>query len=167
MAIKNSKAIKKAVDSARKRTPIVNDSNFLSVMNAEIGSPAMVYTPEGKQAYWLAPFLLKGFMCGFARVDLPCKVSQIAIFGSSYNDQLSWIDANFFDRPPSHFLKEIQTRYSELTISEPILSYDKSPAKWAWRTEIMKEDKVKFIVFITPGGWYEKVPDKGKLEWEG
>ncbi|GAG99654.1 unnamed protein product, partial [marine sediment metagenome] len=35
------------------------------------------------------------------------------------------------------------------------------------RTEIMKEDKVKFIVFITPGGWYEKQPNKERLEWEG
>lgn len=164
MVTRDHKTIKKTVEAERQRTPIRSNPMFAAVMHAGIGSPAMVHTPEGKEAFWLVPILVGDSACGFARVELSHKVSQIGIFGSSPEDRPSWIDASFFEKPPSEILAAIRTRYSGLTISEPVLSYDKTPAKWAWRIEI--GDKVKTIVFIAPGGWYEQVSE-GDTNREG
>ena len=166
MEIRDLEAIRKTVETAKRRPPVADDSKFSAAKDAEVGLPAMVYTPEGKPAFWIVPFLMKDSACGFARVELSRKVSQIGIFGSGPEDRLSWIGATFFEKPPPEMLAEIQTRYSGMAMSKPVLSYDASPGKWAWRMEIRKEDKIKSIVFITPGGWYEQKSDK-KVGWEG
>ena len=162
--MKESKKIMKAVEAERKKPSIRNNPMFSAVLGAEIGTPAMVHTPEGKEAFWLVPILRGDFACGFARVELSHKVSQIGIYGSGPEDYASRIDASFFEKPPSRLLDAIRSRYSWMKISEPVLSYDKTPARWAWRTEI--GDNVKTIVFITPGGWYEQAP-KGDIDREG
>lgn len=167
MTTKDLETIREAIETARKRSPVADDTKFLALKDSEVGSPAMVYTPEGEPAFWLVPFLVKDSACGFARIELSHKISQIGIFGSSPEDHLSWINATFFEKPPPEILAEIRTRYLGLIISEPVLSYDKSPSKWAWRIEIRKGDKIESIIFITPGGWYERYPDKRKPEWEG
>ena len=162
--MKESKKIMKAVEAERKKPSIRNNPMFSAAMGAEIGTPAMVQTPEGKEAFWLVPMLRGAFACGFARVELSHKVSQIGIYGSGPEDYASWIDASFFEKPPSRLLDAIRSRYLWMKISEPILSYDKTPARWAWRIGI--EDNVKTIVFITPGGWYEQA-SKGDTDREG
>ena len=164
MVTKDQETIKKAVEAERQKAPTRSNPAFSAVMRAEIGSPAMVYTPEGKEAFWLVPILVGESACGFARVERSHKVSQIGIFGSGPEDRPSWIDASFFEKPPSEVLDAVRTRYEGLTISEPVLSYDKTPAKWAWRVAI--EDRVKTVVFISPGGWYEQV-SKGDVNREG
>jgi len=153
--MKEVEAIRKAVEVKRAKAPVSIDPLFSAVRDAKIGSPAMVYTPEGKEAFWLVPILMGDSACGFARVELSHKVSQVGIYGSSPEDYAGWIDASFFEKPPSRLLDAIRSRYSGMNISEPIFSYDKTPAKWAWRIEI--GDKLKTIVFITPWGWYEQV----------
>ena len=153
--MKETEAIRKAVEVKRSKAPVSKDPLFSAVRDAKIGSPAMVYTPEGKEAFWLVPILMGDSACGFARVELSHKVSQVGIYGSSPEDYAGWIEASFFEKPPSRLLDAVRSRYSGMRISEPILSYDKTPAKWAWRIEI--GEKVKTIVFITPGGWYEQV----------
>ncbi len=153
--MKEVEAIKRAVEVKRGKAPVSRDPRFSAVKDAKIGLPAMVYSPEGKEAFWLVPILMGDSACGYARVELSHKVSQVGIYGSGPEDYASWIDASFFEKPPSRLLDAIRSRYSGMRISEPVLSYDKSPARWAWRVEI--GDQVRTIVFITPGGWYEQV----------
>lgn len=149
-------AIRKAVEAARRQPPVEDDTKFSSVRDAEVGSPVMVYTPEVKPAFWMVPFLMKGLACGFAYVELSGKVSKLGIFGSTPEDHSSWIDASFFEKSPAEILAEIQAKFSGSIISEPIFSYDTSPSRWAWRIEI--KNKIKSIIFITTGGWYEQQP---------
>jgi hypothetical protein len=164
VATRDHKKIKKAVEAERQKTPIRDNPLFSALIRSKIGSPAMVFTPEGQEAFWLVPMLVGDSACGFARVERSHKVSQIGIFGSGPEDRSSWIQASFFERPPSETLDAIRARYSGLTLSEPVLSYDQIPAKWAWRIEIA--DRVKTTVLITPGGWYEQVA-KGDMDREG
>ena len=167
MVVDNLEAVKQAVEAARRQPPAGEDAAFQYVKKAKIGTPVLVRTPEGRSAFWIVPFLVKGSACGFARVELSREVSQIGIFGSGPDDHASWIDAEFFEKPPSDTLTVIQSRYFGLEITEPFFSYDRSPSKWAWRLEIRKKDEIKSIVFITPHHWYEVEPDKEKTELEG
>ncbi len=160
MATRDHTSIRKAVEAERQKTHVKGNPAFSAVMRGEIGSPAMVHAPEGREAFWLVPFIVGDSACGFARVELSHKVSQIGIFGSGPEDRPSWIDASFFEGPPPEMLDAVRTRYSGPAVSEPVLSYDKTPARWGWRIEI--GDQVKTIVFVTPGGWYEQVPTKDR-----
>lgn len=156
--IKDPETIIKAVEAARKQSPVAKDPQFSVVRDSEVGSPVQVRTPEGAPSFWMVPFLIENRVCGFAFVELSGKVSKLGIFGSTPEDYPSWMDASFFKKPPGSILAEIQAKFSGLTISEPIFSYDRSPAKWAWRVEIRNE--IKSVIFITPGGWYERLPEE-------
>jgi len=151
--------------SARKGLHATGDARFCIPEDAKVGSPAMVYTPEGTPAFWMVPFIVEDSACGFARVELSYEVSQIGAFGSNPKDRSSWIDATFFERPPSKVLADIQAWYLGSVLSEPVLSYDASPTKWAWRIKV--EDKIESVAFITPCGWYERSPGGEQTGREG
>lgn len=156
MASFDSETIIKAVEAARKQSHIVTDEKFSLLIKAKVGSPIMVYKPEGEPAFWLVPLLVNDMACGFAQVELSSQVSKIGIFGSTPNDSQSWIKASFFQEPPSETMKEIQSAFPEDTISEPVFSFDVSPARWAWVLKIKSKTDVMSSVFITPGGWYKR-----------
>jgi len=164
MQIRDPEAVRKVVASASKQSPVADDAKFSIVRDAEIGSPVMVYTPEGEPSFWMVPFVLKNSACGFAYVELSGKVSKFGIFGSTPEDHSSWIDASFFKKPPDAIIVEIQAKFSGLTISKPVFSYDTSPARWAWRIEV--KNKIRTIIFITPGGWYERPSEEKDISWE-
>lgn len=164
--IKDPKAIRKIVEAERKRARLIDDKKLSSIKNAEVGSPVLIHTPEGDPSYWLVPLLEKGFACGFVSVQLSGRVSRLGIFGSAPEDSSSWIDASFFEKPPPKMLFEIEAKYLGLTIAEPIFSYDANPSRWAWRVEILDKDEIRSVVFITPGGWYERALEQGKSERE-
>jgi len=52
-------------------------------------------------------------------------------------------------------MNEIRARHSPATLSQPQLSYDGSPAKWAWLVKV--GDPATRFIFVTPGGWYERL----------
>ena len=167
MDIKNIEAVKRSVDAARKSPPASFSSEFLSVRKAKIGSPVIVYTPAGEPASWLVPFLQKDRVCGFAQVDLSLNVGSIGIFGASADDFASWLDASFFEKPPEKYLSEIKKRYPKSIITGQIFSYDKSPSKWGWRLEVKEGNAAQSVIFINPGGWYERPPDTTRTDLEG
>lgn len=151
---KQRAAVRNAADRARKGAPVAGDSTFKALALAKTGKPAMVFTPEKQPAFWIVPFLVGSAICGFARVELSNQSSQVSILGAGPEDRGSWIPGSFFSTPPSEALAAIRTRFSGKSLSEPFLSYDQTPARWAWR--IVIEDSGKTTVFITPGGWYER-----------
>lgn len=166
MEPRDLEAIKRAVEAARFMLA-VDDTQFLPIKHAEIGSPSLIYTPAGDPAFWIVPLLVENTACGFARVDISGKVAQIGTFGSGPEDCTSWIDAAFFENPLPEMLSAIRTQHPELEVSEPILSYDASPIKWAWRVEMRKGGEIRSVVFITPHGWYKRYPNTGKPDLEG
>jgi hypothetical protein len=152
-----SEIIRRVVETARKQSHIVNDEKFSFLKKAKVGSPIMVYTTEGEPTFWLVPLMANNLACGFAQVELSSQVSKIGIFGSTPNDSQSWIKASFFKEPPSEILTEIQSVFSEDTISEPVFSFDISPARWAWMLKIKSKNNTTSVIFITPGGWYKRI----------
>ena len=163
----NSKTIREVVICSRKKFPITEDVKLSSLKSAEVGTPIMVYTPERSPSFWLVPYVVKKYACGFAFVELSGSITKIGIFGSAPEDRASWIEVSFFENPPDNFLREIQAKYFGLALSHPYFSYDRSPAKWAWRLEISDKGKISSLIFITPSGWYERNPEKEEQEIEG
>jgi hypothetical protein len=91
---------------------------------------------------------------GFARVELNGRVAQIGIFGASAEDPSAALVASFFEGPPVTVMNEIRAKHTPAPLSQPQLSFDGSPAKWAWLVKV--GDPATRFIFVTPGGWYER-----------
>jgi hypothetical protein len=157
----DTKAIIEAAEEASKEHA-ARDPNLAALRKARIGNPALVKTPEGEDAYWIVPFIIENEACGFAFVEKTLKVSRLGIFGGGPTDQASWITASFFEKPPPETISDIRNRYSHMRISDPLLSYDRSPSKWGWIVNLKNERELTIV--ITPSGWYEQTAKKKALE---
>jgi hypothetical protein len=155
--------VNSAVKKALGEHPISDDPNFTLLRKATIGDPVPVKDDEGREVFFLVPLLIGEKACGFVRLEKNLRVSQVSIFGGSADDRESWIDASFFDRPPNEIINSIKMRYPDMEMSEPVFSFDKSPAKWGWAIRL--SNKRKIDVFISPSGWHEKT--KRAVEFEG
>ena len=153
-----AKAVKKAIGER----PVKDDPKFAAVRKATVGTPLVVRSKDGKDAYWLVPLLMADKTCGFAQVEKNMKVSIVGSFGANSEDRGSWVDASFFERPPLEVVNTIKARYPEMEMSEPFFSYDKSPAKWGWMVRL--KDGRRITVFINPAGWYEQTERDGTIE---
>ena len=166
MTIANRETVRSAVTVARKQSPAREDPAHSAVRRARVGSPAQVYTPAGTPAFWLVPLLVGDLACGFAHVDLAGQVIRVGTFGAGPEDRASWISAAFFEAPPAGVLSEIRFKYSGANLSEPLLSYDANPVRWAWRLEVIDAGRLAAEVFVTPSGWHERKPGPGQDELE-
>ena len=144
----------KAVEKALNEHPVSDDLKFATVRKANASNPIIVKDDEGKDVFWLVPLISGKKAVGFVRLEKNLRVSQVGIFGASAADQESWIDASFFDRPPSEVINSIRDRYPDMEMSEPVFSFDKSPAKWGWVIKLSNKHKIE--VFVAPSGWHEK-----------
>ena len=144
-----------------------DDGQFAALQDARVDSPVMVRTPEGTPSFWLVPFQVGDQVCGFAVVDLKGEVMQISTLGGGPQDRSSWILHSFFSTPPELYLAEIRQKYPEHQFSEPFFSYDRSPARWAWRLEVGGPLTPAAVVFITPAGWYERRSGSAQGDREG
>ncbi len=121
---------------------------------ADAGAPVLARSPGGAPAFWIVPLEAGARVPGFARVELNGRVAQIGRFAASADDPSAAPEVSFFQGPPAAALKEIRAKYSKAPLSQPELSYDGSPAKWAWLVKV--GDPVTCFVWVTPGGWYER-----------
>jgi len=161
------KAARAAAAAAKKEAPVAEDRALAALRRARVGRPALVRTPAGEPAFWLAPFVSGDLACGLAHVDLDGRVARIGAFGAGPADRQSWVPLSFFEEAPAGPLAEIRAAYPGLDLSEPVLSYDASPARWAWRVEATGRRGVEAVAFIGPGGWYEVRPGQAAGELEG
>jgi hypothetical protein len=127
---------------------------------AEVGAPILARAPEGAPAFWIVPLTAEKRAAGFARVELNGHVAQIGRFGDPADERTAGLAADFFEGPPMTVMNEIRARHSSVPFSHPQLSYDGSPAKWAWLVKI--GDPATRLVFVTPGGWYERPTRDGE-----
>lgn len=144
--------------AALAQPPVRDDPLFATARRAQIGRPALVRTPDGAPAFWLVPLVIEGHACGLAQVGLGGEAARLAILGGTPDDRGSWVEAAFFERPPPELVAEVVARYGGQTLTAPTLSYDGSPARWAWRLAVGVADTGVTSVFITPGGWYVRGP---------
>lgn len=112
---------------------------------ASVGEPLLARSPAGAPAFWIVPLKAGKRVPGFARVELNGRVAQIGRLDGA---------AAFFEGPSGPTLAEIRTKHATAALSRPQLSYDGSPAKWAWLVKV-GEPATRFV-FVTPGGWYEQ-----------
>lgn len=143
--------IERAVEAALRHAGS-GDATTRLLRSAHVGAAALAHTPGGEPAFWLVPFVRDGLACGFARVGLDRRVGQLSQFGSGEADRGAWPPGSFFRQPPAQWLAEIQARHPGEALAEPLLSYDGSPARWAWRIALGDGSRV---AYVTPGGWYE------------
>lgn len=167
VSILDLEQIRATVTAALKSPPARDDPRFDIARGGRVGSPALVYTPDGGLAYWLVPLIVEDLACGLAQVDLTGKVTRLGILGGSPTDRASWIDPGFFRAPPRSVMAEIGAAHEDALVGKPVLSYDASPTRWAWRIEISEEGRVVTVVFVTPGGWYRRPPVAFQPDREG
>jgi hypothetical protein len=151
------KRIRQAVEREISRAPVSGDPSMPALRECTVGEPALVRSADGASAFWLVPFEIGDRACGFARVELSGRIAQVSQFGAGADDRASWPQAEFFRRPAARVLDDIRAKHPGLALAEPVLSFDGSPAKWAWRVAI--NDSA--AVYITPRGWYEKAAARG------
>ena len=144
-----------------------DDPRFDAARGGRVGAPALVRTPVGLPAFWLVPLLAGGLVCGLAHVDLDGRVMRTGMLGTGSADRRGWIDPEFFQAPPRDVLDEIAASFPGATVGEPVLSYDTSPTRWAWRLEISRRDRVERLAYISPGGWYQRPPAPSRGDLEG
>jgi hypothetical protein len=152
----------KAAKKALNEQPVRDDLNFSNLRKAKASNPIIVKDDESKDAFWLVPLISGEKAVGFVRLEKNLKVSQVSIFGASAADKDSWIDASFFNKPPSEVINSIKLRYPDMEMSEPIFSFDKSPAKWGWAIRL--SNKRNIVVFASPSGWHEKTSRDTEFE---
>lgn len=140
-----------AAGRARQLVPYRDDPALAAVRGATVGTPALVRSPEGEPAFWLVPFIDGRLACGFARVGLDGRISQLGAFGSGHHDPPAWPDADFLSKVPARWWKELTQRFPEAQSTGAVLSYDQSPAKWSWRIHLGPQQGV---AYIGPHGWY-------------
>lgn len=150
----DSERIRQAVAAALNQSPVAGDPAMVDLSGAKAGLPVLARSPGGAPAFWIVPLETGTRVPGFARVELNGRVAQIGRFGASPHDPSSSAGAAFFRAPSSTALNEIRVKHPAAALSPPQLSYDGSPAKWAWLIKV-GEPPTRFI-FVTPGGWYER-----------
>lgn len=146
IAREDSEPIRQAVAAALRKSPVADDPTMVDLRGAEAGAPLLARSPGGAPAFWIVPLQAGSRAVGFARADLSGRIAQIGRFASS-------VDAAFFEEPAAA-LEEVRAKHPTVPLSQPQLSYDGSPAKWAWLVEV--GDPATHFVFVTPGGWYER-----------
>jgi hypothetical protein len=151
--------VRRAAAAEVRRAHVADDPAMRGLREAAAGDAALVYSPAGDPAFWLVPFESGDRACGFARVELSGRVSQVSVFGAGAADRASCPPAEFFRRPPARVLDEVRAKHPGRTLGEPVLSYDATPAKWAWRIPV--DGPAGSVVYATPGGWYEKALPRG------
>lgn len=147
--MRERQAIRRLAEEARKQPPVSGNPQFQALKGARAGEPLAVMTPEGQPAFWIVPFVRRERACGYVQVELSGDVGQVGLFG--VGDAASWIDSGYFREPPPKAIEEIRARHPGEPLSEPLFSYDHSPARWGWRI-----DGPTWMAFIGPGGWYER-----------
>ena len=146
-----------AVERERKRLGAV-DPALVRARSARLGSPVPVLAPDGSVAFYLVPLVVDHRACGFARVEPSLRVSQLGIFGGHADDESAWIDEDYFARPPARLLDEVLAAYPGSMLSAPVFSYDRTPARWGWRVEVVRGGAPVEVVFIGPTSWYRAAP---------
>jgi len=154
----NAARIRRAVEAQLDREPVSSDPSMRALREAVVGDPALARSAEGEPAFWLVPIEIGKQACGYARVELSGRVTQVSGFGAGADDRGSWPEANFFRRPPARILDDLRAKHPGVPLSEPVLSYDASPAKWAWCIAVGGPPST--VAYITPGGWYEKAASR-------
>lgn len=152
-----ARALRAAVAAQRALGP--GDTTMQALRDALPGPPALVRAPTGAPAFWLVPFERDGLACGYARVGLDGRLGQLSQFGANASDRAAWPQASYFQQAPQAALAEIRARHPQADLGEPVLSYDGSPAKWAWRVTLGEGARVAYVL---PGGWYESAGSGGE-----
>jgi hypothetical protein len=146
-------AVRRAADAARSVAPVADDVRFTSSGTPGRAHPLRLIRRTGIPPFWIVPFLTSRMVCGFARVDTSGKVVQVSTLGSGPDDRVGWVSEEWFAHPPPDVLEEIRRAHPEGTIAQPVLSYDRTPARWGWKVDVLTKTGERIRAFIGTGGW--------------
>jgi hypothetical protein len=117
--------------------------------------------PNGTQHSWLVPLEAGGKLAGFAQLLtslVPLRVSSFQRRPHDFQDCpdiADWID-----------IQSITARASSLAkpgerLSKPLLTYDGSPDRLAWKIEATSSSGEKRNLFVAGTAAYEESPSRG------
>lgn len=146
-------SIRRAAETARRSMPPAGVPAVV-LAAAQAAEPVLVRHPDAHPAFWIVPFIRGSSACGFATVDLSTTVTAISALGAGLEDRAGWIDASWFTSPPPRVLEEVRAANPDAILSEPMLSYDRSPARWGWTVTIRRPGAEPRTAFIGPRTWH-------------
>jgi hypothetical protein len=159
--------IQNAIKEALIMPPAAKDPALAAIRKSRLGTPVLVVDEAYQPAYWIVPIICDTKVCGFGRVDLAGKVIQLGTMGSGSLDSTSWFEESYFAEPPETTLIDIKAKFKNSTLSDPVLSFDRTPAKWGWRVEIFVGDTLERLAFIGPWGWYDRAVINNRDDLDG
>ena len=132
------------------------DPLFAPWSDASLGDPVLVRTIDGRPSYWLVPVERDGRAIGFMRISL---AGEVEAAGVRYRDPrrletapalVTGIDAG-----------EAAARAAAAVpggdpVGEAIYVHDGPPGREAWMVRLRDASDAPRIVFVTPGGTYER-----------
>jgi hypothetical protein len=134
------------------------DPLFAPWTDASVGEPILVRSTDGRPAYWLAPIEHAGRAIGFVRVSL---AGEVAAAGVLYRDVRRAGDA-----PALVTRLDAETALARAReavpgsepIGDAVYVHDGPPGREAWMVRLRDPDRATRVVFVTPGGTYERDP---------
>lgn len=131
--------------------------SFSQLKHTSIGTPIPVFDQNNVQQYWLVPFLLKSKVRGSALFDVNGKLVTHGVLSPNVQDEHKLTDKAFFEKVPEHLLAEVRNTYKDFEIVSHFFSFDQTPQKWGWLIYLKNNSSQDLkMVFVNPGGWYEK-----------
>lgn len=143
----------RAALSALGREPAASDPGCAALRDARCGPAVAVVDPLTREfAFWLVPFIREDRACGRAVVDGSGRVQSIGSFGGGPRDEAAWPPAAFFHAAPHALLEDVRRAHPAAMEIAPVLSFDRTPAKWGWLVATPPPKPVR--IFIGPRAWY-------------
>jgi hypothetical protein len=120
-----------------------------------IGEPELVYSLDGRAAYFLVPGLLAGQIQAIVRVFLDGCVATVGRLKAPAQDCASAV-TGLSASEASRLTIELAAKYPGAEISSPILVHDGPVGREAWMHSVKNGSAPDLWIFSTAGGTYSR-----------
>ena len=132
------------------------DPLFAPWADASVGDPVLVRTLDGRPSYWLVPVERDGRAIGFVRISL---AGEVAAAGVRYRDprrlQAAPTLVTGIDASEAAARAEAAVA-GGASVGEAVYVHDGPPGREAWMVRLLDASGAPRVVFVTPGGTYER-----------
>lgn len=132
------------------------DPLFAPWVDASVGEPVLVQSIDGHAAYWLVPVERTGRAIGFVRVSL---AGAVMAAGVHYRDPRRMADVPTLVTgigADTALARAREAVRGGEPVGDPAYVHDGPPGREAWMVTLYDRSGRRRVVFVTPGGAYER-----------
>ena len=109
----------------------------------EIGTPIPVRHPDGSVESWFVPVTRGDRLAGYVRITAALQFQSASSFAADAQPEAAtWLDAGRVAATA------LQSTPGATVIGEPVLTYDRFPARIAWAVPVRLPDTVEVTVYV-------------------